>query len=156
MHYRSSQRPSTQQGPDRVASRRTGVSARLAAFFDALGRRPVVELPLRTLAASDPDRHRRIRDDADLRIIEVGLDAELRDARHAIGVWYRRVLEGDRSSPFGDVVVASPLQLSAEDRARILQGLDEALLAVILGDQLPAEEADDLLGGWSDLVPRRR
>ena len=155
MHYRSSGTRSTRQGPDRVASRRQGVAAALAAFFDALARRPVAEVPLRTLAASDPNRHRRVRDDADLRIIELGLDQELRDARQSLAGWLPRALVRDsatttlQSGP-------SPIQVSADDLARIQRGLDDALYAVILGDQLPAEDAEELLGGWSDLVPRRR
>lgn len=155
MHYRSSQARSTQQGPDRVASRRHGVKARLAAFFAALGARPVVELPLRTLAAADPNRHRRVRDDADLRVIELGLDAELRDARQSLGTWLQRAVLRDSAQMTLQGVV-SPVQLGAADVARIHRGLDDALFAVILGDQLPDDEADELLGGWSDLVPRRR
>jgi hypothetical protein len=155
MHYRSSQRLSTQQGPDRVSSRRSGVAARLSAFFDALARRPVAEIPLRTLAASDPNRHRRVRDDADLRIIELGLDVELRDARRSLAAWLPRALIRDSAAT---TLQAGPssIQLTAAEVAAIQRGLDDALFAVILGAELPDDEADELLGGWSDLVPRRR
>ena len=155
MHYRSSQHRSTQQGPDRVSSRRQGVAARLGAFFDALVRRPIAEIPLRTLAASDPNRHRRIRDDADLRIIELGLDDELRQARQSLATWLPRALIRDSAAT---TLQAGPssIQVTAAELAAIQRGLDDALFAVILGDQLPAEDADELLGGWSDLVPRRQ
>jgi hypothetical protein len=156
MHYRSSQARSTQQGPDRVASRRHGVAARLAAFFDALGRRPVIELPLRTLAAADPNRHRRVRDDADLRIIELGLDTELADARRSIDTWMRRQIGGENVRPYGAQTAATHIAFSVDDLVRIRRGLDDALFAVLLGPELRDDEADELLGGWSDLVPRRR
>ena len=39
---------------------------------------------------------------------------------------------------------------------RIGRGLDDALYAVILGEELDPDDAAELLGGWGDLVPRRR
>jgi hypothetical protein len=109
---------------------------------------------MRTLVVTDPDRHRRRRNEADLRIIELGLDQELADARRATAIWLARLVAADE--PAGPRGHGRAAGLAMEDQVRIRGSLDDALMAVILGEALTFEESRALLGGWDDLVVRRR
>ena len=154
MHFRSSRTASTPRGPDRIESRRPELAGRVLSFFDRLATIPPQELPLRTFLVTEPDAHRRARDEADLRIVELGAERELRDAQQATRVWLTRLLSGQEVAAIR-TIPAPMISLSTEDRVRIARGLDEALMAVILGTALPPEESRELLGGWADLVLRR-
>ena len=46
--------------------------------------------------------------------------------------------------------------LTAADHVAVRIGLHDALLAIVLGDRLADRDSQELLGGWADLVVRRR
>ena len=106
------------------------------------------------MTVTDPDAHRRLRADADMEVVELGWDRELADAQRS----------STRGSPGCSVTmrrasrvhwVAAP-GLTAADHVAVRLGLHDALLAIILGDRLAERDSQELLGGWADLVIRRR
>jgi hypothetical protein len=154
LHFRSSKTASSQPGPSRIESRRPELAGRVLTFFDRLATVGPEELPLRTWTVIDPEARRRLRSDADLQVFELGWDRELTDAQRSIDVWLTNVLSHPGPGIAGSLGGRMPL--SAEDQVTIRLGLRDALLAIVLGDRLPERDSQELLGGWADLVVRRR
>ena len=154
MHYRSSKTASSQRGPERIDSRRPELAGRVLTFFDRLATVGPEELPLRTWTVTDPEARRRLRADADMEVFNVGRDRELADAQRSIDTWLARLLSHDAPGIAGSL--GGGPGLTAADHVAVRLGLHDALLAIILGDRLAERDSQELLGGWADLVIRRR
>jgi hypothetical protein len=123
-------------------------------FFDRLATVPPEELPLRTWTVTDPEARRRLRSDADVQVFELGWDRELADAQRSVDVWLSGLLSHPGPGIAGSLGARVPL--SADDQLAVRMGLRDALLAIVLGDRLAERDSRELLGGWADLVVRRR
>jgi hypothetical protein len=154
LHYRSSKTASSQRGPERIDSRRPELAGRVLTFFDRLATVGPEELPLRTWTVTDPEARRRLRADADMEVFNVGWDRELADAQRSIDTWLARLLSHDAPGIAGSL--GGGPGLTAADHVAVRLGLHDALLAIILGDRLAERDSQELLGGWADLVIRRR
>jgi len=154
LHFRSSKTASSQPGPSRIESRRPELAGRVLTFFDRLATVPPEELPLRTWTVTVPEARRRLRSDADIQVFELGWDRELADAQRSVDAWLDRMLA--YAQPGAGGWLGGRMRFSAEDHVAIRLGLRDALLAIVLGDRLAERDSQELLGGWADLVIRRR
>jgi hypothetical protein len=125
---------------------------RLEGFSHALDRLNVDDLPLYVARVRQP-RHRRAVETAELVAIEAGLVDAVGAARSLVIEAVIREM-GDRQFRvwLGGVAMA-PNVGSVDQRVQIARSLSEAVTALVLGDRLGADDADEMLGLWSRLLP---
>jgi hypothetical protein len=118
----------------------------------ALERVNADDLPLYVARVRQP-RHRRAVETAELIAIESGLVDPVGAARHVVIEAIIREL-GDRQFRvwIGGQAMA-PNMGSVDERVRIAQSLGDAVTAMVLGDRLGADDAGELLGLWTRLLP---
>jgi hypothetical protein len=130
-----------------------GASGRLDRFAEAFGRLSANEYVL--YATGSPD-------DPDLAAARAVVDAALASATRRAAVrtavetftdWAAQAYS--RRLPATDTIMLyQSLPDRAEDRVRLLQGLERAVIAVILWDEIDAEVREILLGSWADMALR--
>jgi hypothetical protein len=125
---------------------------RLNAFAAALDRVPTEDLPMYVASVREP-AHQRALETAELVAIEGGLKDAVAAARRAIEDAMVR-LSGQSLRSSGILGVTMPTTVgSVSDTARVFRSLEDAVTAIVLGDQLEAADRDELLGLWDRLLP---
>jgi hypothetical protein len=126
-------------------------SRALARFWDRLERLRVEDMLARTAQPVDEAAHAAALDRAHEAAARTGLSDALGSATAGVDDWVVRLFNRSTVQP-GWMEANWGRPGTVGDRANLAASLGEAATALLLGDQISAEDRDELLGAWADLA----
>lgn len=121
---------------------------RFAAAFERLGANEYV---LYATEQRDDPQLRAARDAVSAAMVSATRRAAVRTAVETFTDWAAQAYS--RRLPATDTIMLyQSLPDRAADRVRLLQGLERAVIAIVLWDEIDAEVRDTLLGSWAEMA----
>ena len=128
-----------------------GARERLDRFAEAFGRLSANEYVLYATGSHDDPGLAAARAAVDAALASATRRAAVRTAVETFTDWAAQAYS--RRLPATDTIMLyQSLPDRAEDRVRLLQGLERAVIALILWDEIPDELRETLLGAWAEMA----
>lgn len=130
-----------------------GARARLDRFAEAFGRLSANEYVLYAAGSPDDPGLAAARAAVGAALASATRRAAVRTAVETFTDWAAQAYS--RRLPATDTIMLyQSLPDRAEDRVRLLQGLERAVIAIILWDEIDPELRDTMLGPWDEMAIR--
>ena len=127
--------------------------SRLERFAAALERIHVDDLTLYAIRRRQPD-HRRAVERALVAASESGLTEAIQAASAAVTSYVTRTYGNAQFRTAYVGLNTAPGLGPTDDRVRVMQSLNDAVMAIVLDDLVDAADQAELLGGWATLLDR--